>query len=120
MNPVSQQNLNAVDKTIPFAGRSGGGDMGSVTVVFELGEQTLRVLSEMASDIKRIADHFDPQPADIVDTPYIANHLGCTTTWIAQMVRDGEIPKGCIVPGSGNGRQWKFYRRKIEDWLASR
>jgi Rieske Fe-S protein len=120
MNPVSQQNLNAVDKTIPFAGRSGGGDMGSVTVVFELGEQTLRVLSEMASDIKRIADHFDPQPADIVDTPYIANHLGCTTTWIAQMVRDGEIPKGCIVPGSGNGRQWKFYRRRIEDWLAAR
>lgn len=42
------------------------------------------------------------------------------TTWIAQMVRSGEIPKGCIVPGSGKGRQWKFYRSRIEGWLTNR
>ena len=31
MNPVAQELLNAVEKTIPFAGRLGGGDKGSVT-----------------------------------------------------------------------------------------
>lgn len=94
--------------------------VGSVTVVVELGPETLRLLTDIQTDIKRLADHFDPLPPDIVDTPFIAQRLGCTTTWIAQMVRSDEIPKGCIVPGSGKGRQWKFYRRRIEDWLASR
>ena len=88
--------------------------------IVELGAETLRVLAEVQADLKRIADHFDPQPADIVGTPYLANKLGCTSTWIAQMVRSGEIPKGCLVPGSGKGRQWKFYRRRIEEWLASK
>ena len=36
------------------------------------------------------------------------------------MVRNGDIPKGCIVPGSGNGRLWKFRRRQLEEWLAKR
>jgi hypothetical protein len=120
MQPVAQEILNAVDKVVPFVGRSSGGGTGSATVVVELGQETLRVLLEVQADLKRIADHFDPQPADIVGTPYLATKLGCTPTWIAQMVRDGEIPKGCLVPGSGNGRQWKFYRRRIEEWMASK
>ena len=94
--------------------------MGSATVVVELGRETLQVLAEVQADLKRIADHFDPQPSDVVGTPYLANKLGCTPTWIAQMVRDGEIPQGCIVSGSGKGRQWKFHRRRIEEWLASK
>jgi hypothetical protein len=89
-------------------------------VVFELGPQTLRLLAEIGADIKRLADHFAPAPSDIIGTPHLANRLGCTPTWIAQMVRSGEIPKGCIVPGSGKGKQWKFYRLRIEEWLASR
>ena len=120
MNPGAQEILNAVEEIVPFVGRSSGGGTGTATVVVELGEQTLRVLLEVQADLKRIADHFDPQPADIVGTPYLANKLGCTSTWIAQMVRDGEIPKGCVVPGSGNGRQWKFYRQRIEEWMASK
>ena len=120
MNPAIQEILNAVDKIVPFAGRLSGGGTGSATVVVELGAETLRVLLEVQAELKRIADHFDPQPADVVGTPYLANKLGCTSTWIAQMVRSGEIPKGCLVLGSGNGRQWKFYRRRIEEWLASR
>ena len=120
MQPAAQEILNAVDKIVPFAGRSSGGGTGSTTVVVELGQETLRVLAEVQADLRRIADHFDPQPADVVGTPYLANKLGCTSTWIAQMVRSGEIPKGCLVPGTGKGRQWKFYRRRIEEWLASR
>ena len=61
------------------------------------------VLAEVQADLKRLADHFDPPPSDIVDTPYIAHRLGLTTARIAQLVRSGEIPKGCVVPGSGRG-----------------
>jgi hypothetical protein len=91
-----------------------------VTMVVEAGPETRRVLVEIEAALKRIADHFDPRPPDVVGTPYLANKLGCTATWIAQMVRSGEIPKGCIVPGSGKGRQWRFHRRRIEEWLANR
>jgi hypothetical protein len=76
MKPVAQEILNAIDKAIPFVGRSSGGDMGSATVVVELGPETLRVLSEVQADLKRIADHFDPQPADIVGTPYLEDKRG--------------------------------------------
>ena len=50
----------------------------------------------------------------------VAKQLGCTTVWIAEMVRSGDIPKSCLVPGTGNGRPWKFYRAAIDRWLASR
>jgi hypothetical protein len=124
MNTVAQQILTTIGQTAPALGQSlspqTGSGVNAVTVVVELGPETLRLLADIQTDIKRLADHFDPLPPDIVDTPYIAHCLGCTTTWIAQMVRSGEMPKGCIVPGSGKGRQWKFYRRRIEEWLASR
>jgi hypothetical protein len=94
--------------------------LGSLTVVVELGPKSQRALAEAETHLRRLADHFDPPPSDIVDTPYIAHRLGLTTARIAQLVRSGEIPKGCIVPGSGKGRQWKFYRRRMEEWLAKR
>jgi len=81
-------------------------------------ERMAVALENISASQRRLADHLAPAPSDIVDTPYIARHLGCTTQWIAQMVRSGEIPRGCVVPGSGKGRQWKFYRCRIEDWLA--
>ena len=33
------------------------------------------------------------------------------------MVRIGKIPKSCIVPGAGKGKQWRFYRSKIDKWI---
>jgi hypothetical protein len=123
MNPVAQDISNAIAQATPVVGQSECAQTGSeirrVTIV-EIGPETRRVLAEIEADLKRLADHFDPQPSDVVGTPYLADRLGCTATWIAQMVRSGEIPKGCIVPGSGKGRQWKFYRGRIEEWLASR
>ena len=110
MNP-STQVLNANGQTASFAGPQD---------VSETSPAILEVLAGIANDLKRIADHFDPPPPDIVDTPYIADRLGVTTTRIAQMVREGTIPKSCIVPGSGNGRLWKFRRRQIEEWLSKR
>jgi hypothetical protein len=68
----------------------------------------------------RVADQFAPEPADLVGTEYIARRLGCTTVWVAEMAREGGIPKQCIVRGTGKGKPWKFHRRRIEEWLARR
>ena len=45
-------------------GLSQGGGEFSPTIV--------DVLASIANDLRRIADHFDPPPPDIVDTPYLA------------------------------------------------
>ena len=94
----------AVDNFI--AGLNGGGDGAFLAVI--------------ASSLKRIADHVDPPPPDIVDTTYIADKLGVTKVWVAQMALDKLIPPSCIVPGTGNGKPWKFYRSRIDPWILMR
>ncbi len=111
MNNPSTQILNAIRQTAPIAGQQDRNEVSPAIV---------EVLGNIANHLRRIADHFDPAPPDIVDTPYIAKRLGVTTTRIAQMVREGMIPKSCIVPGTGNGRLWKFHRRQLEEWLSRR
>jgi hypothetical protein len=74
----------------------------------------------LAGNIQRIADHLVPAPAAIVGTPYVATALGQTTTWVAQMVREGKIPAGCLVPGTGSGKPRKFHRERIDDWIKNR
>jgi hypothetical protein len=70
--------------------------------------------------LERIADAVAPAPVEIIGTPEIAKRLGCTTVWVAEMARKGDIPTACVVPGTGNGKPWKFYREKIERWLEGR
>jgi hypothetical protein len=82
--------------------------------------QFLEIISGVAADIRRIADVLDPAPPDLVGTPYVAQKLGVTTTWVADMVRRGEIPVSCLVPGTGNGKPWKFFRVQIDKWIGSR
>jgi predicted DNA-binding transcriptional regulator AlpA len=77
-------------------------------------------LTAVATSVGRLADHLAPCPSPIVGTPYVAERLGCTTVWVAELVRKGEIPKACLVPGTGRGKLWKFYREKIDRWLESR
>jgi predicted DNA-binding transcriptional regulator AlpA len=77
-------------------------------------------LSAIVPLLTRIADAIAPEPEAIVDSRYVANKLGCTTTWVSEMVRKGDIPRSCVVVGTGNGKVWKFYREKIEAWIASR
>lgn len=76
--------------------------------------------SAVSESVGRLADALAPAVSDIVDSRYIAGRLNCTTTWVADMVRNGHISKGCIVPGTGNGKPWKFYRSKIDAWIESR
>ena len=81
---------------------------------------TPEAIVTIAGALKRIADHFDPPPPDVVDSVFVSQKLDCTTQWVAEMARKGEIPVACIVPGTGNGKLWKFYRSKIEKWLEDR
>lgn len=81
---------------------------------------SLDAISSLAADVRRIADVLAPPDRTKADTPYVAERLGCSTTWVAEMVRKGEIPSRCIVAGTGNGRPWKFYRDKIDEWISGR
>ena len=77
-------------------------------------------MPELVTEIRRISNHFDPPPSDVIGTDYIAGKLGCTKVWVAELVRSGEIPAGCIVSGTGNGKPWKFHRSKRDRWLRDR
>jgi hypothetical protein len=74
----------------------------------------------IAENLARIADALAPAPADTVGSPYVARLLGCTTVWVAELARLGRMPKSCLVPGTGNGKPWKFFRRDIDKWIAAR
>lgn len=74
----------------------------------------------MARSITRIADALAPPPPGVVDSVYVARRLGCTTTWIADQARNGDIPRRCIVAGTGRGKPWKFHREWIDEWIESR
>jgi len=55
-----------------------------------------------------------------VDSTYIADKLGCTKVWVARMAAEGGVPRNAIVPGTGNGKPWKFYRSLIDKWIERR
>jgi hypothetical protein len=78
------------------------------------------LLIGVLGQLRRIADHFDPAPPDLIGSQYIAKRLGCTTVWITELVRNGSIPRSCVVPGTGNGKPWKFYRVQVDEWLKRR
>jgi len=109
------------------------------TVTVELGPATLQVLlrlaqaaeglaasvsqvnmPEVVSDVQRVLNDIAPPPSGVVGTEYVARSLGVSKTWVADLVRNGEIPASCIVPGTGNGRAWKFYRSKLDRWMSDR
>lgn len=74
----------------------------------------------IAKSLERIAEALDPKPPDYMDGPNVAARLGLTPTRVAQMARDGDIPASCVVPGTGDGKPWKFVRSRIEAWIAAR
>lgn len=80
----------------------------------------LEILDGIATDIRRVADTLAPSPPQMIGSGYISQKLGCSKAWITEMVRDGRLPKGCVVPGTGNGKPWKFYRREIDRWIERR
>jgi hypothetical protein len=89
-------------------------------VCFRLLSRIADNLDALVRQVRRIADHYDPPPPDVVDSGYVARKLDLTTTRIAELARDRQIPSSCIVPGTGDGKPWKFYRPRIDEWIASR
>lgn len=77
-------------------------------------------LQDIAQSLRRLADAHAPEPKGVVDTQYVAERLDCTAIYVAEMAREGKIPHGCVVPGTGNGKPWKFYREQIDGWVNSR
>lgn len=92
----------------------------TVPAVLTLLERIAFSLEILAAESKRIADRLAPESGDVVGTPHLAQQLGCSIVWAAEMARNGEIPKSCIVPGTGNGKPWKFHRQRVEEWLSKR
>ena len=78
------------------------------------------VLERIATGIESIAKHLDPTPPEKVGTPYVAERIGVSVKRIGDLCRRGDIPKSCIVPGTGNGKEWRFYRDKIAKWIEQR
>lgn len=83
-------------------------------------EALVELTTKGFAQLTRIANVLNPPSPEIVGTPYVAKRLGTTTVWVAEMARAGKIPPDCIVQGTGTGKVWKFYREKIEKWIASR
>lgn len=48
-------------------------------------ERIATALDRISLAHERVANHVDPAPPDIVDTTYVANSLGCTTTWVLKV-----------------------------------
>ncbi len=70
--------------------------------------------------LERLVEAIVPTPPQVVGTPYVAQRLGCTTVWVAELVRTGELPSSCVVAGTGHGKPWKFHRSKVDQWLEHR
>lgn len=77
---------------------------------------------EIAVDefFREMASTATKRVSEIVGTPYVSERLGCTSIWITEMVRRGIIPPACVVPGTGDGKPWKFYRTRIDEWIRRR
>ena len=77
-------------------------------------------LKNIEPAIGRIAEHFDPQKRGVVGTPYIAERLGVSVRWINDLIHKGEIPKTCFCPNTGEGKYWRFWKEKIDEWIATK
>jgi hypothetical protein len=83
-------------------------------------DAVLAVLRDIAESLRRLADAHTPPLTGPVGTPYVARKMGCTTTHVGQLARDGDIPPSCVVLGTGTGKPWKFHREQIDEWIAAR
>jgi hypothetical protein len=82
-------------------------------------ERIAAVLESLAVDFHRVAERVAPSPASVVGSRYVADRLGMTTVWVAEMARSGRIPANCIVAGTGTGKVWKFDRVRIDRWIEA-
>jgi hypothetical protein len=108
--------LNHFDRALPAAPDASLARQGALERIASALEQLVGLLDP----IVRLADRLAPPANAIVGTPDIARALGCTNTWVAELAREGQIPESCVVPGTGRGKPWRFYRERIDAWIKSR
>jgi hypothetical protein len=82
--------------------------------------ERLKPRGVIADRLDRLEEALAPVPKEKIDTGYVADQLGVTKVYVAQMALNGTIPKGCIVQGTGRGKLWKFYRESIDRWIQTR
>ncbi|QDT59501.1 hypothetical protein SV7mr_20080 [Stieleria bergensis] len=83
-------------------------------------ERLVIAIEENNRQIQRIADHVNPPKRASVTSSYVAERLGRSVRWIGEMARNGQIPKSCICPGSGDGNYWRFWKDRIDQWIEER
>jgi hypothetical protein len=75
-------------------------------------------LARQADSVGRLADQLAPKQETIVGCRHVADKLGLKSTQaVAEMARTRKIALSCVVPGTGNGTPWQFYRDKIDAWI---
>ena len=116
----SAASLNDAGLESPHAGPGTGPASELDLQVLARLDRIATALEDLVAESRRIVNHVAPASGDIVGTPHVAQRLGCSVVWVAEMARSGQIPKNCIVPGTGNGKPWKFYVGRIEEWLNKR
>jgi Helix-turn-helix domain len=85
----------------------------------EIERKRLETEKQSCSAITRLAEALAPRPSSMMDTGEVAARLGLTTRRVTQMISSGELPRECIVSGTGKGKVWKFHREEIERWIAA-
>ncbi len=86
----------------------------------------LKVWFDISNYLQRLCDAIAPAPTYTVGTESVAKATGLNQNYVSQLA-DGrkiakvrKIPQECIVPGSGHGKPWKFYREPIDKWIETR
>ena len=140
MQPVAQEILNAVDKTVPFVGRSSGGGMGSATVVVELGQETLERLDRLLSSLgarslgRRIASSqgvdsavnvnvrrnaLSGLPGEGRTSPYLDAEAAAEYLGINVKSLYGVVERRHLVPLRGPRRSYRFTREMLDEYLEA-
>lgn len=119
VSPVPDSFKNSLELTLPAVSPETESNSSQITPRNSF-TRLATAIELLANYAEVIADSLSSVSPGTVDTVYVAERLGCSTVWIAEQARSGAIPSNCVVPGTGNGRPWKFHRVKIEAWIRSR
>ncbi len=76
--------------------------------------------SGILNEMRAIRQQIAPEPTSIVGTDYVAAQLNLNKQYVAQMAREGRIPKRCIVAGTGWGTPYGFNRKLVDEWIETR
>ena len=138
MQPGAQEILNAVDRAIPFVGRSSGGGTGSATVVVELGQETLKRLDRLLVVLESgVSQDKLPQAQGLTHpltltsdetpsghpqkgtSPYLNAEAAAEYLGINVKSLYGVVERRHLVPLRGPRRSYRFTKEMLDEYLRS-